>query len=147
MEYTTIKLAIYGNPQVEIEGVPNSGIRPGAICLQRNDSFYEQALGVAGESFEKLVAIEDLHLGNDIDYVYEPGGRVTLINLRPGDKFLGILEPAQTAKIGDTLELSTTNAGMLTVVVGATDPGLVIGKVCKSVISTIGSVYIEVSVI
>jgi hypothetical protein len=91
MAQNTIKLAFYGMPGPEIEGIVNAGetLLPGHIVTMINNGTYGWNT-YSGEFAPKIIVVENPYVAPEattlpIDTPYEAGDRVYMVYGRPGD--------------------------------------------------------------
>lgn len=106
----TVRLAIYGQPGVEVEHIATATIRPGEFL--KVDTFDKVAGAPTADPLvdgplSKLIAVKSSVTGKGISgswvdtiSYYETGDRVSCYQLRPGDKVWAWLAPGETTAIG-----------------------------------------------
>lgn len=110
MSENTVKLAVYGTPPVEREGIVGaSPILPGMqVFLTTAGLWVPNATDFAGTA---VICVEGQFNGRDKNTWYQPGTRLTVIKGRPGDVFDVLLAPGASCSIGDYMIISLLNPG------------------------------------
>ena len=103
MANNSIKLAVYGNPPVELEQVCSVAVTPGMLLTRKTDGSIAPHDKNSLFASPKLVAVENIFEGKTINDQYAIGEKVWFIAARPGDEMWMWLEIGADANIGSFL--------------------------------------------
>jgi len=159
MSNNTVKLAVYGNPAVEIEGkllaaVGTDVVRPG-LLMERVDSgsgtiAYRPHSTAEGKA-AKLIVVENIYFGKGIDDYYKSAAtplddKVYMIYARPGDVVWCLLPASQVITIG--MYLYSNGSGYVMQSVGTPTEGSIIGSSLENISTGVGVVkHIKVEIV
>jgi hypothetical protein len=95
-------ITVKGNPVVE-EYTVNAALYPGMLC-ELMSTGNVRAHASAGETAERMFALEDENQGNEIGDAYTASNKGQFGIFRPGDQVYARLANGETAVIGSKLE-------------------------------------------
>jgi hypothetical protein len=135
----TIKLAFYGIPGVELEGiVSGTSVTPGQLVELQPDGTYALA-SVADGFTTKTVAVENPYGApptpngiKDIEFPYTAGNKLYMIQARPGDVMYMLLAASLACAVGEPLA-SNGDGNLLVSSWAAVDAGGIVGSCLEAV--------------
>lgn len=160
MANNTVKLSVYGNPQVEIEGYLAAGVAadtvlPGflmEIADSGSDSIVWQEHSTLQGTAAKTFMVENFYFGKGIDDYYKPASdpsdnKAYMIYARPGDVIWAWLASGQSTVGSIGTYLVSDGAGMLTPAIAPSNTDVTIGVALNGVDASAVAKRIKVQII
>lgn len=145
---SSVKIAVYGNPPVELELESAADIFPGMILAYTTTGAVQPFPTTAGIFAPKLVAVEALlEEGNTLSQWFSAGESIPVISAAAGDVLWLIAVGAGTAyTIGDPL-ITFTNLGILAPQTVPGGSNTIVGRAAetKTITALVDRLMVEIS--
>lgn len=142
----TIKIAVYGNPAVELEGTVSAAVTTPGFLMKRHTDGTFKPHDVATGTASSLFAVEAGLTGGDVDDTYAIGATAYMSYARPGDVIWAWLASGENVTAG--VYLTSDGAGLLQAETAPTAVANgVVGMSIEAVNATAADTRIKVEII